>query len=307
MAAPEMTVRVVAPGALREHPEQVAIYGAVGGAHDPDYGDLYESVRASGVRVPLIASEGTPGLPDGTVISGHRRLHAASELALAGVPVIFVAYESATHARLALLDCNRSREKDEWVRSQEATALWDIEAELAAQRKREGNAAGGRGGKSVELVPPTDTAKTRDAVAARMGESGKTTELRKKLVEKAREQNPEHPEESPAAQALKSGKAVKTVAREQGVLPAAKPRPARAPEPTVSIFDAQPSAPAPVAAATAREPVTCADIEAAVAFLSAHLITHPDAVADALDRVMQRLPSAQHARVLAAAMAREAA
>lgn len=211
-------IEYVDPRSLRPHPNQVRVYGATGGEHDATFPDLSGSIGKHGVREPIRASRGTPGLPDGTIISGHRRRDGAVLQRVERVPVIFETHESAAHAAEAHIEANRQRVKDEWTKTREAEVFREVEGDLAEARRLKGNAAGGRGGKSVELVPPTDAGKTRDAVAARLGESGKTTDLRFKLAEKAREQNPEHPEDSPVARDLKANKPVKTVARDHGVI-----------------------------------------------------------------------------------------
>jgi ParB-like chromosome segregation protein Spo0J len=231
----EMIVHAAPLADLRPHPEQERIYGPAGGPHDPYFGEFVATVRASGIRTPLLVSRGTPGLPDGTIISGHRRLAAAGRLGHATVPVLYERFESADHARRAHLECNRQRVKDEWVKTREAAAWWDVEAELASVRKAEGRESGGKarhqlGGAGATKL--TSTAKTRDVVARKMGEGGKTTELRRALLAKAQEQNPADIDASPIACDLKANVPVKTVARKHGVkgAPPRKERAARADE-----------------------------------------------------------------------------
>jgi hypothetical protein len=225
-------LEMVAPSALAPHPDQRRIYGDPGGEHDEDFAEFARNVAAVGVHTPLLVSRGTPDLPDGTIISGHRRCAAALEAGLSEVPVMYQAFRSAAHAALAHLDCNRARVKDGWVLAQEAGAYWGVETQLAALRKA------ANGGKKTGGGTGTTSAKdkTRDAVAARLGESGKTAELRKRLYDKAVEQNPEDPSASAVAVDLKAGKAVKTVAREHGVLKT------KAPSAKAASVPAQPSA-----------------------------------------------------------------
>lgn len=216
-------VENVDPNLLLNHPDQDGIYGGVGGEHDSQYADLLKSVHKDGVTHPLHVSRGTPDLPDQTIISGHRRAQAAIENYRNKVPVIYVAYESAVHAREALLTSNKTREKDEWVKTQEARAWWEVEAALAALREKAGR-------RNPEAKLPQGRApQTRDAVATRLGESGKTTELRKKLADEARKQNPEDPSASVVAQDLKGNMPVHTVAKKHGLISSPEPKPKNMP------------------------------------------------------------------------------
>lgn len=212
------------PRALRAHPDQERIYGAVGGDHDPTFADFEAGIAADGVLVPLLVSRGTPGLPDNTIISGHRRWTAASRRGLATVPAIFRAFESALHAAKAHLCTNDQRAKDEWVKTREAERLREIESALAKQRQRD--SGGDRTSPTAKTGSGTGTGTgdTRAIVAKHLGESEKTTELRFKLAEKAREQSPANPSASPVAKALQANKPVKTVAREFGII---KPDPVK--------------------------------------------------------------------------------
>ncbi len=213
---PEMIIRWVAPSELHQHPDQERIYGVVGREHDGEFGAFVVATQKAGILVPLVVSRGTPGLDDGTIISGHRRHAAATRNKFDTVPVFDVAYETPAHARYALLDFNRTRVKDEWVRSMEGREWYDVEATLAGQRKQAGLKVGSRSGTTSTTG---QRQKTRDIVGAKLGESGKSVELRIAIVEKAEEQNPEHPEDSPAAADLKAGKPLAAIARKHGVTP----------------------------------------------------------------------------------------
>lgn len=202
---------------LLPHPDQRRVYGDVGGLHDATFDAFCLRVEQNGrTLTPLVVSRGTPGLPDGTILSGHRRAAAAKRLGISEVRVDFVAYESTDHARRAFLTFNDQREKDQWVRTQEAVVWRETEAALARVRM----SMGGKGGVVAEGKEPVPyLGQTRDAVAAKLGESGKTTELRFKLADAAKAQNPSDPSASPIAEALKADRPLKTVAREFGVIP----------------------------------------------------------------------------------------
>lgn len=230
-----MTRQRVDPSELLPHPDQERLYGSAGGEHDRRFEAFVERVRKLGVVTDVVATRDTPGLPANTIVSGHRRVAAAIEVGIQ-VPVRWETYASAAHAREALLTFNEQREKDEWVRTQEAAMWREVEREMAKQRMSEGG-KGGVGRSVASNGPSPRTGDTRKLVAKRLDEGASTTDLRFKLADAAREQNPTDPSASPVAKALQANRPVKTVAREFGLLDRPKPqvpakkKPARRVEP----------------------------------------------------------------------------
>jgi ParB-like chromosome segregation protein Spo0J len=222
------------PTKLLPHPAQEAIYGRMDGPHDAAIDELAARIKKTGIIQSVIVAKNTPGIPDGTIISGHRRVAAAVKLNWPEIPVLRKEYADAIDAKADLLCFNEQREKDEWIKTQEAAAWREIESARAKKRQQEHG--GTTHGKKADVTGGTsstsDPGKTRDAVAEKLHESGKTTELRFKLHDKAKEQSPEDPGASPIAKALAGGKAVKTVARAFDVGPKAKTKKAKVSEPS---------------------------------------------------------------------------
>lgn len=132
------------PHALISHRLNATIYGQ--GDNDED-AKLVESVRQDGVLHPLII------LPDGTIISGHRRRMAAIAAGLAEVPCIVrddLASDDEITAALvarALIASNKQRQKTREQMAREAAELAEIERKLAELRQR-----------ASRFTPPQDQA-----------------------------------------------------------------------------------------------------------------------------------------------------
>ena len=108
---------------LRAHPFSLAIYG------EPNVDDLLESMPVDGILEPLAVK------PDGTVISGHRRLMAALRLGLETVPTIEVSYDDELDERRAIIAFNRQRRKTFSQQMREAEALEKLMRETARRRQ----------------------------------------------------------------------------------------------------------------------------------------------------------------------------
>lgn len=121
------------PRTLISHQLNATIYGH--GDNDED-AKLVESVRQDGVLHPLII------LPDGTIISGHRRRMAAITAGLAEVPCIIrddlAGSDEITAALVAraLIASNKQRQKTREQMAREAVELAEIESKLAELRRR---------------------------------------------------------------------------------------------------------------------------------------------------------------------------
>lgn len=111
---------------LRPHPFNDRIYGDDGAAD----ADLRASIRSLGVLVPLVV------LPDGRIVSGHRRWGAARAEGLTEVPVTDYPGdpEDETEVMAAILEHNRQRVKTEEQRTREVTAMLEVEQERARRR-----------------------------------------------------------------------------------------------------------------------------------------------------------------------------
>lgn len=130
--------------ALRPHPVNDRIYGDDGTTDD----DLRESIRRQGVLVPLVV------LPDGRIISGHRRWSAARAEGLAAVPVTDYPGDpdDETEIKSAILEHNRQRVKSPEQRAREVAALMEVEQERGRRRKGEAGASAAPGRPAVKDV-----------------------------------------------------------------------------------------------------------------------------------------------------------
>src|SRR5690606_16097262 len=119
--------------------------------------DFIESVRRHGIMVPLAIKE------DGTIISGHRRWHAALALKMEYVPVRVVRYADELDEREAIIEFNRQREKTFSQKMAEAEELEAVERERA--RRRQATSTGGARPQLKEKFPEAEKGQTRDKVA----------------------------------------------------------------------------------------------------------------------------------------------
>ncbi|MDG3004829.1 DNA methyltransferase [Paludisphaera mucosa] len=97
--------------------------------------DLIESVREHGILEPLVVA---PGLARGRweVVSGHRRLACAAELALERVPCVIREFATDDDRRTAVLEYNRQRRKTFSQMMREADALETLLSTDARARSR---------------------------------------------------------------------------------------------------------------------------------------------------------------------------
>jgi hypothetical protein len=176
------------PAELREHPAHEAL---IPRAPEAEFADLKRSVAAeSRVRVPLVI------LPDGVVLCGRDRLRAARELDLREVPVEVredLEGDPKGQVRL-LLDDNLTRKHfSEALRVKLAAQLLEIEKERAAERMIVGARRGGRTGGRGRPKQPSGNISTglsqrsRDAVARKLGISGRQLDKARRVVRAAEE------------------------------------------------------------------------------------------------------------------------
>ena len=78
-APPARPVTTYKLAALKDHPRQAELFGDVGGA---ELAALVSDMRLNGLRHPIEI------LPDGTVVAGHQRAHAAARLGWKDVAVV---------------------------------------------------------------------------------------------------------------------------------------------------------------------------------------------------------------------------
>ena len=165
------------PDQIFPHPENVKIYGD----EKPDEG-LIESIKENGILEMLIITE------DGKIISGHRRWLAAKECGLEKIPCIIRRYDTPLAEKHEIVEHNRQREKSHIQKMREGEVHEEWEREQARRRQaatlpKEGQ----QGFHVVENLPPhEDTGKTRDAVGAELGMSGRTYEKAKTVYDYAK-------------------------------------------------------------------------------------------------------------------------
>lgn len=110
---------------LKPHPRNQEIYG------DSCSAELLESVQRQGVTGVVV-------IPDGTIISGHRRVEAARELGITNIDVT-VRHDLIRPQDIleSLLDFNRQREKTTEQRAREYDGYVEVEQIRAAERQIE--------------------------------------------------------------------------------------------------------------------------------------------------------------------------
>lgn len=146
------------PDRLRSHPENVTIFG------DPEESNRYEetlaSIKANGIEEPLVVRA------DGTVLSGHVRLHCANAIGLKTVPVRVAAPFVDYHTEVKfLIRANTDRRM-----------LTPGEIALALRRLKEiprehGGAKAPMGRPKKSATSGTLSGSTRDSAAAAVGVS----------------------------------------------------------------------------------------------------------------------------------------
>lgn len=149
---------------LKQHPMNTQIYG------EEDIKELAEKIKESGWVKPLVIT------PDGTVISGHRRLRACLMLGIEEVEYEAVYFNNKNEELERLLLENQSREKTNEQKIREGLMWEKVIKEKAKLRMSVG-------GQGKEKIPTHEKGQTRDIVAEQIDiGSGKTYETAKKVV-----------------------------------------------------------------------------------------------------------------------------
>ena len=157
-------------GELTPHPLNKDIYG------DENVQELADSIRKNGLVNPLIVNQ------DNVIISGHRRYYACLSLGMKEVPCEILAFDDENEELERLLLENQYREKSVFQKAKEAER-WEVIEKVKA-RQRQGTRTD-LIDNIVDTGPPSDSRKTRDIIAEKVGlGSGKTYERAKPAVKK---------------------------------------------------------------------------------------------------------------------------
>lgn len=150
---------------LRPHPVNREIYGPF---DTREVEDLKESIQEYGLQKPLLVTP-DPEEDVFTIIAGHRRYQAATELGWDTIPAFISETGTEADEVIEIILDNQYRMKTNEQRIREGMALEEAEKERAKARQA-GEEIGERGA-------------VRDIIAARIGMSGKTYEAGKKAVQ----------------------------------------------------------------------------------------------------------------------------
>ena len=166
------------PETLNPHPINIRVYD--------DQDDLEESflnsIREMGILEPIVVDS------EDTIISGHRRVAAATEVGLEEVPVRIKTFDSELEKREVLLHHNRRRAKTFSQKMREAEVLEEIERERAQERQGERTdlVENQSQGDEDDSESKSDYGKTRDKVADEVGiGSGRTYDKAKQVWDAA--------------------------------------------------------------------------------------------------------------------------
>ena len=154
---------------LSQHPLNQDVYGDL--TLEPDFID---SIEQHGILEPVLIKS------DGTIISGHRRYTAASEVGLDEVPVREVSFDSDLEEREAVIHHNKQRTKTFSQKMREAMELEKIERQRARERQGERTDI-------KQTFASSEFGQTRDKVASELEMSGETYRKAKRVWEAAKE------------------------------------------------------------------------------------------------------------------------
>jgi len=167
---------IKSPSDLKQHPLNLEIYGI-----ELSDSDLIESIRTKGILEPIVIKD------DDTILSGHRRWLAATELKMDKVPCRVLSFSDAMEEEESLIEFNRQREKSISQKMRESDHLIKIESERAKKRQ-----ATSTGGSSPQLMPKlaeAEKGETRDKVADKIGMKHSTFVKASSIWNKAKEGN----------------------------------------------------------------------------------------------------------------------
>lgn len=169
MSISHQVLQQVSLNLLTPHPRNAIIYGA-----SEDVSDLVELITESGWVEPLVVT------PNYVIVSGHRRWKACQILGKENVPVVFRDFPDEISELRALLLENASRNKTIEQRIREGMAWELIEQEKA--RHRQGTRTDLRN--IPENFPECSTGDSRDAIAKRIGLSGRSYSKARNIIER---------------------------------------------------------------------------------------------------------------------------
>lgn len=214
-----MTTRKTAELSL--HPVNKRVYGS------SKYEYLSESIAEKGVYEAILITN------NNLIINGGRRWKVAKILGLEEVPVVVFPSDDELDIKEAVVHCNKQREKEPFMKCEEATVLIEVEEERARIRRAEAAvrasqqaAAMRRGDATLRQTfaegSEEDAGRARDKVGEALGVSGFTASKMVKVgkaVKKAEEDG-----DTDAVEKIKD--AVNTKGVEAGLREIKKPKPA---------------------------------------------------------------------------------
>ncbi|MFB6187717.1 MAG: Spo0J and IME4 domain-containing protein, partial [Halobacteriaceae archaeon] len=100
--------------------------------------EFLRSIDEYGILEPVVVTESQ------TIISGHRRVKAARQLAIDNIPCRVASYESRSEEVLALIDYNRQREKTAGEKLREAQRYMSAQRHRSLENQQEGGRLGGK-------------------------------------------------------------------------------------------------------------------------------------------------------------------
>lgn len=193
------------PAKLKKHPKNLEIYGDV-------VDKAFVEKCRKGIRLPVAV------LPDGTVLSGHRRVQAAKIIGLKEIDVIVV-YDLVDELEIIefIIDSNASRVKTAEEVAREDRELVRIESERAAARQRASLKKGEKTNNSAG-IPVSDskslTGKATEIVADKRHVSAKTVEREVAAVDAI--------DEAKKSGDTERAEDIRTTLNERGAAPAAE-------------------------------------------------------------------------------------
>lgn len=123
-------IKYINPCELIVHTELLRIYGRCNKEVD-----LRIDIEKNGIIVPLVVSKRTS---ENIIVSGNRRLQAASSLGIDSVPVVFYKFPSEDAEKHFILSANQERPKTKYQQLLEGREWELIEKKAAAMRRKKG-------------------------------------------------------------------------------------------------------------------------------------------------------------------------
>jgi hypothetical protein len=182
--------------------------------------------RPTQLPVPVVVSRRVEGIGNWVVLGNWFAVEAAAARGVRVLTVVMLrelAPQEATETHAVL---NRPRSLSEYDKCRLAEDVEPIfrTRAVANMRRGGGDKRSASRTSGQEAVAGPEHGQTRDLIGRLLGESGKTAELRLKLMQTARKEDASHPETTAIGLALQQSDAtVHAVARTAGLLPARPP------------------------------------------------------------------------------------